>query len=139
MLNKICNSSVVKFLLVGIINTIIGLSVMYACLKIMGFNYWISTFVGNSIGALVSFILNRRFTFNSTALIKDSFWKFVIVIIGSYFIAYTASKEIVDLFVLYLSNNDIAVLLGTFLYTVLNYLGQKHFVFKKKKIAVNSN
>lgn len=139
-------NSFVRFILVGIINTIIGLSAMYILLHAFGLSYWVSTFLGNSIGAVVSFFLNRNFTFKSKTSVSGSSFRFILVILCCYLISYDLAKNAV---MIVLKDNsffqpgmktDLSVLVGTGLYTILNYLGQKWFVFSKKDTAVmNSN
>src|SRR6478752_1743962 len=53
--------SFVRFLVVGLVNTGVGLSIMYVLLHIFH-HYWAATFVGNAAGAVVSYVLNRIFT-----------------------------------------------------------------------------
>jgi len=118
----------IRFLLVGLMNTIVGLSSIFLFLHAVGLSYWLSTFLGNSVGAIVSYLLNRRFTFNSNATFGRSIPLFILVILSCYFLSYSASKFIVG-FILLPYTNEIAVLLGTGLYTMLNYFGQKHIVF----------
>jgi putative flippase GtrA len=126
----------VRFLLVGVINTLVGLSTIFILLDLT-VSYWISTFIGNGIGAFVSFLLNRRFTFQSKISIQRGAPTFFIVILLCYAGSYSASNWLVTLitpsFFLtsYLTQQDVAVLMGTCLYTMTNYLGQKYFVFKK--------
>jgi putative flippase GtrA len=134
--------SFVRFIIVGIVNTIVGLSVMYLLLHALGLSYWMSTFLGNSIGACVSYTLNRNFTFNSQNSLPKSMIRFVIVILCCYFISYDLGKNLVvwllkanDIFNPKL-NTDLAVLVGTGLYTVLNYFGQKLIVFPTKNTKV---
>ncbi|WP_462410854.1 GtrA family protein [Neobacillus sp. Marseille-QA0830] len=88
-----------------------------------------------TVGACVSFFLNKNFTFNSknpapTSALCDN---------GLYFISYDVGKNMV---VWALKNNhslpsniktDLSVLIGTGLYKLLNYLGQKIFVFSKRQ------
>jgi putative flippase GtrA len=127
-----------RFLLVGIINTMVGLSSIYIFLHVGGFSYWVSTFLGNSIGAFVSFFLNRNFTFRSNRNITSSITRFILVILICYFTSYTLGKNLVlwalrDNF--YISSEfktDLAILISTGLYTILNYLCQKIFVFPHK-------
>ncbi|WP_420063835.1 GtrA family protein [Metabacillus litoralis] len=59
------SNTIIRFIGVGIINTTIGISLIFLLLNVFGFSYWISTFIGNGIGAIISYILNRNFTFNS--------------------------------------------------------------------------
>ncbi|WP_075983434.1 GtrA family protein [Bacillus massilinigeriensis] len=130
-------NSFIRFLCVGVVNTIIGLSIMLLSIHFLHLPYWISTFIGNSIGACVSFLLNRSFTFESRVTYGKGSIKFIVVILLCYFCSYSLS----DLFshslgkYFFLSNElqkDVAILLGTGIYTISNYFGQKYIVFKKK-------
>lgn len=135
------NHTFIRFLMVGVANTMVGLSMMYIFLHLADLSYWLSTFLGNSVGAIVSFFLNRSFTFNSQSSIVKSMVRFVFVILLCYFISYSLGRNIVE-WVLRNSQllerikTDIAVLFSTGLYTVLNYLLQKLFVFKLTKERV---
>lgn len=143
MLNN-WNHSFVRFLLVGVINTIIGLSIMYLFLNFFHFSYWISTFVGNTIGAVVSFYLNKSFTFKNREGYLWSSIKFIIVILSCYFLAYVLGLELVTFLLKQLEyRNDlveknVAILFGTGLYTILNYIGQRYFVFRSTRQVLKS-
>ncbi len=131
-------NSFFRFILVGVVNTLVGLSIIFTLLQVLGLPYFLSTFIGNSIGALVSFQLNKTFTFQSNKPVHRSAPLFILVVVVSYFSAYSFSDYVADgigsfQFNLFsISNENIAVLLGTGLYTVFNYLGQKYFVFIEK-------
>ena len=129
----------VRFLIVGVANTLVGLSVMYLFLHLGGLSYWMSTFLGNSIGACVSYFLNRRFTFKSDHSVSKSMIRFVATILFCYYISYHIGEHFIQWL---LQNNptftssaktDIAVLISTLLYTFLNYLCQRLFVFPKNE------
>lgn len=128
--------SFIRFLIVGVINTIVGLTTMYVLLNGLRLSYWWSTLLGNIFGAGVSFILNRNFTFKNDAAIGGSIVRFVIVIGVCYFVSYSLGLKLANWFLEKLSlfpkefAKDLAILLGTGIYTIMNYLGQKHFVFK---------
>ncbi|MFF3022571.1 GtrA family protein [Gottfriedia sp. NPDC057948] len=135
------NKTFIRFIAVGIANTIVGLSFIYLLLHLFGLSYWISTFIGNSIGACVSYILNRNFTFKSQGSVKKSIPLFIIVILTCYFIAFNLGAKIID-YILNLQDfislnykNDFAVLISSGLYTILNYFGQKLLVFKNKNMT----
>lgn len=129
--------SFLRFLLVGLVNTFVGLSIMYGLLHFAGLSYWLSTFSGNLSGAFISFMLNKSFTFRSQASIYETLYRFIIVIgscyLLSYFIgirsAFWLLQKLVDLPVSYVE--EMAILLGTGFYTILNYFGQRQFVFSK--------
>ncbi|MFD1778723.1 GtrA family protein [Fredinandcohnia salidurans] len=122
----------IRFLLVGLMNTFVGLSSIFLLLHVVGLSYWLSTFLGNSVGAVVSYLLNRRFTFNSKATFGRSIPLFILVILSCYFLSYSVSKLVAG-FILLPYTNEIAVLLGTGLYTISNYFGQKYIVFAGQK------
>jgi putative flippase GtrA len=128
----------IRFLLVGAANTIVGLSMMYLLLHVVGLSYWLSTFIGNGVGACVSYFLNRRFTFHSDQSVSKSMIRFIVVILFCYFISYTIGEHFIQWLLQHsptLTSSvkmDLAVLISTLLYTILNYLGQKLFVFPKK-------
>jgi putative flippase GtrA len=130
--------SFVRFLFVGVINTIVGLSMMYVLLNGFGLSYWVSTFLGNMVGAGVSYFLNKKFTFKSNAPVSGSLLRFILVIGVCYFISYFLGIRLAGWILNQLFSlpntlqKELGVLIGTGLYTILNYLGQKVFVFKEK-------
>lgn len=130
------NFTFVRFLIVGLINTFVGLSIMYLLYHFANQSYWISTFIGNSVGAVVSFILNRNFTFKSNGSIQKSIFKFLLVILFCYFISYHLGTLLVDWSIKDRMDfsisfqTDLAILLSTAIYTITNYFCQKLFVFR---------
>lgn len=115
---------------------------IYVLLHGVGASYWLATFLGNSFGACVSYFLNRIYTFKSSASIRGSAIKFGVVILLCYFIAYFLGIRFA-VFVLQplvsLPPNlikDVAILVGTGLYTLLNYAGQRWFVFSGENLRM---
>jgi putative flippase GtrA len=128
-------NSFIRFLLVGVVNTLTGLSMMFMCLNILEWPYWGATFFGNGVGALVSYMLNRSFTFRSKVDLKKGAIRFIIVVLLCYWLSFSTSELIViwifqqfETFSL-LQPNEFAILIGSGFYTVSNYFGQKYFVF----------
>lgn len=123
--------------MVGLVNTLIGLSTIFIMMHLLGINYWGATLVGNTIGATVSYFLNRSFTFQSKASISSSAFQFMIVMVNCYILSYSAG-EFIARYVhtaipfAHLTKSDLAVLMGTTIYTLTNYFGQKIIVFKRR-------
>ncbi|WP_307285664.1 GtrA family protein [Bacillus sp. SORGH_AS_0510] len=131
------NNSLVRFLLVGMVNTSVGLAIMLFLLNVAEASYWISTFTGNAVGACVSFLLNRSFTFKSTVAYHKGLTRFFITILLCYFSSYFVSEKVGEwtsrvLIISSETEKNVSVLLGSIFYTISNYLGQKYFVFKIK-------
>jgi len=130
------SATFLRFVLVGIVNTLVGLAVMLGLLNVAGLDYWLSTFIGNSLGAVVSYALNRSYTFKSDVHWWRGMLQFALVILVCYGIAYGIGMALVErvlpLIVPQVSQvwiDNLAVVAGMGMYTILNYIGQKRFVF----------
>lgn len=119
-----------RFLLVGILNTLVGLTLTLFCFHILHTGYWGATVIGNACGVWISYMLNRRFTFRQEAG-GGSYWiRFLMVVSISYLIAYRFSLWGVHYLLPNLQETG-AILIGMVIYTGLNYLGQSYWVFRK--------
>ena len=133
MKEKIFDSTMPKFLLVGIVNTLIGCGVMFLLYNFANFSYWFASAANYIVGGVVSFFLNKYFTFQA----KDWSWlqvgRFIINVFVCYVLAYTIAKPLVLCLLVGQSlkmQENIAMAVGMCLYTALNYLGQRFFAFK---------
>lgn len=122
-----------KFILVGIANTLFGTGIMFVFYNVLHFNYWISSASNYVFGSILSYILNRLFTFKSSDNPLNTLPRFVINITLCYLVAYGLAKPIVSSILSGLAQNlqeNIAMLVGMCLFVALNYIGQRFFVFK---------
>ncbi|WP_026826977.1 GtrA family protein [Exiguobacterium artemiae] len=119
-----------RFLLVGILNTLVGLTITLFCFHVAHTGYWVATAIGNACGVWVSYMLNRRFTFRQEAGGWTYWIRFLIVVLLSYILAYRISLWGVYYFFPHLQETG-AILIGMILYTGLNFWGQSNWVFRK--------
>lgn len=130
---KIIDKTTFKFILVGIINTAVGTAVMFVFYNLFHANYWISSAMNYVIGSIVSYFLNKYFTFQNSEKSVKQVVKFVVNITICYLLAYGMAKPLVK-FVL--SNctvsiqENVAMLAGMCIFVGLNYFGQKFIVFR---------
>jgi len=122
-----------KFILVGIINTIIGSAIMFLLYNAAHLSYWFSSACNYIFTSILSFFLNKYFTFNVRHWSAFMVIAFIMTIAISYFIAYGISKPIMN-YLLRASpqklRENVALLTGMCLFTGLNYLGQRLVVFR---------
>jgi putative flippase GtrA len=133
-MQKIIDKTTVKFLFVGVINTIVGTGTMFLAYNLLGFSYWISSAANYIVGSLVSYVLNKYFTFQNKEKSIKIVLKFIINITACYLIAYGIAKPLVRMILQNQSKNiqeNGAMLVGMCLFVVLNYFGQRYFAFKK--------
>ncbi|MGA9226575.1 MAG: GtrA family protein [Mesobacillus sp.] len=120
--------------MVGVLNTFIGLGLMFLLKNGLKWPYWIATLTGNTSGAAVSFLLNRVFTFNSKIPIKEGAVRFTAVILICYLLSFSVSRSFSGLIEgrqEFISSDNLAIIIGAGIYTITNYFGQKLFVFQK--------
>ena len=137
MLKKLFSMEQSRFILVGIMNTVIGTSVMFIAYNFLGLGYWISSALNYIIGSIFSYFANKYFTFKSEKKSGKEIVRFVLNIAICYFIAYGVAKPIINMLLGNLKLNislleQAGMLLGMCIFIVLNFCGQKFFVFVKK-------
>ena len=134
MMRMLENKTFIKFVFVGVLNTIFGTAIMLICYNIIHMNYWLSSACNYFFGSILSYFLNKNFTFQNRERSWRVIGRFVINILICYLLAYGIAKPLVR-FLLSGSTKAIqengAMLVGMVFFTVINYWGQKHFAFKK--------
>ena len=133
-----------KFIMVRILNTIVGMGLQFLFFNLFGWGEWISSIVGYILGSILSYFLNKYFTFKN----KEKGWKpiakFALNIAVCYGLAYGIAIPLtkwicvansltmfgwtVDKFA-----GNASMLVGSCLFVAFNYIGQRFFAFKEKK------
>lgn len=125
-----------KFILVGIINTVFGTALSLVLLNVFGLGYGISTVSDYVFGSILSYFLNKYFTFQNKERSLMIVVKFIINIVVCYVLAYGVAKYAV-MFILSgrkkIVQDNIALLAGKCMFVGLNYFGQRFFAFKNTK------
>lgn len=126
-----------RFIMVGIMNTIIGAAAMLIAYNVFQLGYWISSAMDYIIGSIFSYFANKHFTFKSEKKSVAEVIRFAINILVCYFISYSVAKPVMEM-VLKDINLSVSILeqlsmfFGMGIFMVLNYFGQKFFVFRKQ-------
>lgn len=133
------DKSFLRFVLVGIINTIVGTTIMLVFYNVFHFGYWFSSASDYVLASILSYFLNKYYTFEYKEKDLSSAIRFVINIVVCYLLAFSVARPLVRLllenFGYMLSNSwieNIAMLTGSCIFVVINYLGQRFFAFRKK-------
>lgn len=135
LLKKFFDATFWKFILVGIVNTAAGTAIMFVFYNALHLSYWISSASNYIIGSILSYFLNRLFTFRSKDATTRTLPRFIINITLCYLIAYGAARPLMAQFLSGQSvtvQENVAMLTGMCLFVALNYIGQRFFVFRKK-------
>ena len=142
-LKQFFDPSFFRFLIVGCINTLVGYGVMFGLYNLAGLHslgdlgYWISSAANYVVGSIVSYFLNKHFTFRNTEKGARVVGRFILNITVCYLLAYGLAKP----FVTWLLSGsglsqqvqgNLTMLGGSGLFVVLNYLGQRFVAFRQK-------
>ena len=122
-----------KFVLTGIINTIVGTAIMFIFYNFFHLGYWISSASNYFFGSFCSYFLNKHFTFHYHEHGWNSLFRFIIVITICYLLAYGIAQPLMQWILSNYNKNiqeNIALFFGMCLFVVFNYLGQRFFAFK---------
>lgn len=134
MKEKIIDIKLLKFLLVGVVNTLVGAGIMFLLYNAFHCDYWFSSACNYIAGGICSFFLNKYFTFKNTKKSFKQVLLFILNLLICYFISYIAAKWIIYHIFVNKSEtfkDNFSMLVGMCLYTVLNYISQRFIVFKE--------
>lgn len=123
-----------KFVIVGVVNTIIGSTIMFVFYNILGLTYWMSSASNYFFGSICSFLLNKHFTFHNTEDGWKPLMRFTLNILACYLLAYGIAKPVMHWILNGYSvtiQENVSMALGMCLFVLFNYIGQRYFAFKK--------
>ena len=133
MIKKLFDKTFLKFILVGLVNTAVGTTVMFVLYNVFHCSYWVSSASNYVIGSIVSYFLNKYFTFRNTKKDWRIIVRFILNISVCYLLAYGIARPLARIVLSGASKSlqeNGAMLVGMGLFVILNYFGQRFFAFK---------
>ena len=142
-LAKLFDPTFFRFILVGLVNTAVGYGVMFGLYNLAGLHtwgdagYWISSAANYIVGSVVSFFLNKHFTFRNREKGAEVVLRFVLNISVCWLLAYGLAQPVMGWLLggFGLSEQlqgNLTMLFGSGLFVILNYFGQRFFAFKTR-------
>ncbi len=143
MIRQLFDKKLLRFILVGLFNTLMGVVTMFGFYHLLHIGYWGSSALSYFLCSVLSFFLNRNYTFGDKGGYGPAALKFAVNIGVCYSLAYLAAKPLMRWGLGALAGEGTlispaladqgAMLLGMVFFTGLNYLGQRFFVFPEAK------
>ena len=135
-LRELMDEKMWKFLLVGVLNTLVGNGLSFLLLNLTPLGYWGSSALSYALASGMSYFLNKYYTFKNT----DTGWRpvvrFAINIAVCYGLAYGFAEPVARWLLSSATvtvRENVAMLVGMCLFTGFNYLGQRLFAFRDKE------
>ena len=116
-----------RFLLVGVANSVAALTTIFIAKWMFHIDDVKANMLGYSLGATLSFVLNRTWTFSHKGKIASAILRFLAIIA----VAYPANIATVIFLIdqVYL-NSYLSHLVGMVSYTAISYLGSRYYAFR---------
>jgi putative flippase GtrA len=118
-----------KFIAVGLMNTTVGLSVIWACKWLLGLNDFKANLVGYIVGFCFSFCLNRAWTFRDHGSITPALARFLCAFAVAYPINLLTVMTLIHYFQV---DGYVAQVLGIPPYSLAFYAFSHRFVFRDR-------
>ena len=136
-MKKFFDPSMLRFLLVGVVNTLVGAGIMFLLYNLAGCSYWLSSAANYIVGGVVSYFLNKYYTFKNTERSWKQVLRFALNVAVCWLLAYGLAQPVMGWLLggFGLSEQlqgNLTMLFGSGLFVILNYFGQRFFAFKTK-------
>jgi putative flippase GtrA len=129
-ISHVLSLSLVRFVLTGVLNTLVGLGAIFALKWFAGLNDTIANALGYALGLLVSYLVNSRWTFRYRQSLLAVLPQYLLVIL----LAYLTNLVVVRLCISQLQlNSYFAQACGVIPYAAVSYVLLRCFVFGAKR------
>ncbi|MBQ8002449.1 MAG: GtrA family protein [Clostridia bacterium] len=153
-MKKYIDGKLLKFALVGILNTVVGYAINFVALNVFSLNFMLAGALNYIPTSVMSFFLNKYFTFKSKGNLKKEALRFALNILICWVLAYGIAKPLTALVMSvapegvfsfittvtfgYLKGTEqiidnVATIVGMGLFVIFNYIGQRFFAFKDEE------
>lgn len=117
-----------RFLTVGVFNTVLGYGVIFACMYLAKMTPENSNVAGYLVGLFASYVLNRKYTFNSTQNQRKEIIRFLAVFV----VAYASNFMILEILIYKIEMHEgVSQVLAGVAYVIVSYMMNKYYVFKQ--------
>jgi len=124
--------SFTRFLVVGVLNTGLGLAVIFAAKALLGRGDVAANMLGYGVGLAVSFVLNRSWSFAHRGAVLPALVRFL----GAFLLAYAINLTTVLMLIRVAEvNSYLAQAIGVVPYTLVFFAASRFLVFVPRRTA----
>ena len=131
----------ISYIIVGGLSTVANWIATYILNNMFHWGYWPTSIVTFSVGMIFTFVANRKFTFRSDVPVRVLFPRFLLNVAVCFAVSYGLMQAVLGWFFANVwappfsadGLNTLTGIAANCLYIVLNYIGQKFFVFRRPK------
>ncbi len=116
-----------RYLLVGLFNTALGFAIIFTCMYLLKMSPVASNITGYLCGLVVSYFLNKFFTFRSTARSRAEMLRFLVVFAAAYLANFGMLLLCIDVLRLHAAVSQVVA--GA-VYVGASFILNKYYVFR---------
>lgn len=145
-IKKMVDRTLIYYLIVGVLNFIVCTGIMFMLFNMCGFSEHIAPIVNYALGSLIWYLACRYLLFRGTETTWQSMIRFTIEVLICYVLSYYIAAPLMSRWLLdYESVRNIfdfggsdkitgnfEMTVGAIVYAVVNYFGQRYFVFSSR-------
>lgn len=130
-----------RYIVVGVLNTLVTLAVIFLCKSLLDVNIWVSNALGYVAGVLNSFVWNKLWVFQSgSKAYRSEALRFMIGFLMCYALQFVVTWLLnsmlggleIDLWFTVISGYGVATLIGMVVYTLGNFVYNRAVTFKNQ-------
>ena len=125
-----------RFVLVGFLNTLVGNGLGFLLINLTPLGVWSSTAITYTLASVMSYFLNKHFTFRHTETGWRPAVRFAANIAVCWVVAYGIAEPVTLRMMSAATPNlreNVSLAVGMVLFMTLNYLGQRLVVFSQRE------
>jgi len=129
------DEKLLKFVLVGLLNTAADAGLSFLLINLTDLNLWWCTAIPCALASVLSYFLNKHFTFKNTEKGWAPVLRFAVNIAACYLLAYGIAIPLMEWALSAAApalRDNLTKVAGMCLFTGFNYLGQRLFAFREK-------
>ena len=159
-MRKYLDEKFLKFVLVGVLNTLVGYIINFVALNVFHFGFMLAGALNYIPTSVMSFFLNKYFTFKSKGNLKKEAVRFAVNIFVCWVLAYGIAKPVTAFVMSFAPEgvfafittitlgflkgtesiiDNLATIAGMGLFVIFNYIGQRFFAFKSEEAVTEVN
>jgi len=122
-----------KYNLVGVVNTLLGFGLVFTFLY-LGINNMLSNFLGYFFGIILSFFLNKKYTFHKYKMTASIIWGFFTILMFAYLVNALIFWSIIN----YMDQSPyVSQIYSGIFYTLISFSLMKIFLFNNSNRKSN--
>lgn len=116
---------ILRFAVIGMLNTSAGVAIIFFCYKVVGLSLIASNAAGYGVGVVLSFVLNRSWTFGVSSNNFKTVINYLVLVGAAFVLNMLVIKHLISLDLPYWGSQ----IAGVVTYSTVVFLGMKHVIF----------